>query len=95
MQPTSNSRTEKAIRNEIHQTGQRIADLCEEIDDLRADCYRYRDEGENCNLEDTKKRIEYRVRKLMKAINRMNKLGRELSDLINEGKICLPQPKEG
>ena len=79
MQPASNSsRTEKAIRNEIQQTGRRIAALCEEIDSLRADCYWYRHKGEICNLEETKDRIKYRVRKLMKAINRRNKLGMEL-----------------
>ena len=86
MQPVSNSsRTEKAIRNEIQQTSKRINRLCEEIDSLRADCYLYRHKGEICNLEETKERIEYRVGKLRKAINRRNKLGRELSKYIKEG----------
>ena len=85
MQPTSNSRTEKAIRNEIQQTGRRIVALCEEIDYLRADYYLYRHKGEICNLEEAKERIKWRVGKLRKAINRMNKLGRELSDYIKEG----------
>lgn len=84
MQPTSNSRTEKAIRNEIQQTSKRINRLCEEIDSLRADCYWYRHRGEICNLEETKERIKYRVRKLRKAINRRNKLGRELNEKIHK-----------
>ena len=85
MQPISNSsRTEKAIRNEIQQTSKRINRLCEEIDSLRADCYWYRHKGEICNLEETKERIEYRVGKLRKAINRRNKLGRELNEKIHK-----------
>ena len=84
MQPTLNSRTEKAIRNEIQQTSKRINRLCEEIDSLRADCYWYRHKGEICNLEETKERIEYRVGKLRKAINRRNKLGMELNEMIKK-----------
>ena len=85
MQPVLNSsRTEKAIRNEIQQTGRRIAALCEEIDSLRAQCYWYRHRGEICNLEEAKEMIEWRVGKLRKAINRRNKLGRELSKYIKE-----------
>lgn len=82
MQPTLNSRTEKAIRNEINQTSKRINRLCEEIDSLRADCYWYRHKGEICNLEEAKEMIEYRVGKLRKAINRRNKLGMELNKTI-------------
>ena len=85
MQHTSNSRTEKSIRNEIQQTSKRINRLCEEIDSLRAQCYWYRYRKEICNLEEAKDRIEYRVGKLRKAINRRNKLGRELSAYIKEG----------
>ena len=85
MQPTSNSRTEKAIRNEIQQTGRRIAALCEEIDSLRADFYLYRHKGDICNLVETDDMIQWRIGKLRKAINRMNKLGRELSKYIKEG----------
>ena len=84
MQPASNSRTEKAIRNEIQQTGRRIATLCEQIADLRAQCYRYRYRKEICNLEAAKSRTEYRVGKLRKAINRRNKLGRELNEKIHK-----------
>lgn len=84
MQPTLNSRTETAIRNEIQQTSKRINRLCEEIDSLRADCYWYRHKGEICNLEETKERIEYRVGKLRKAINRRNKLGMELNKTIKK-----------
>ena len=80
----NSSRTEKAIRNEIQQTGRRIAALCEEIDSLRADCYWYRHKGEICNLEETKERIEWRVGKLRKAINRRNKLGRELNETLHK-----------
>lgn len=80
----NSSRTEKAIRNEIQKTGQRIAALCEEIDNLRADCYWYRHRKEICNLEEAKERIEWRVGKLRKAINRMNKLGRELNEKIHK-----------
>ena len=86
MQPTSNSsRTEKAIRNEINQTSKRINRLCEEIDSLRAQCYWYRHRKDICNLVEAEDRIEWRVGKLRKAINRMNKLGRELSKYIKEG----------
>lgn len=84
MQPTLNSRTEKAIRNEIQQTSKRINRLCDEIDSLRADCYWYRHRGEICNLEETKEMIEYRVGKLRKAINRRNKLGIELNETIKK-----------
>ena len=85
MQPASNSRTEKAIRNELQQTGRRIAAICEEIDSLRAQCYWYRYRKEICNLEEAKEMIEWRLGKLRKAIKRRNKLGRELSKYIKEG----------
>ena len=86
MQPASNSsRTEKAIRNEIQQTGRRIDALCEEIDYLRADFYLYRHKGEICDLVETEDKIQWKIGKLMKQINRMNKLGRELSSFIKEG----------
>lgn len=81
----NSSRTEKAILNEINQTSKRINRLCEEIDSLRAQCYWYRYRKEICNLEEAKEMIEWRVGKLRKAINRMNKLGSELSKYINEG----------
>ena len=80
----NSSRTEKAIRNEIQQTGRRIAALCEEIDSLRAQCYWYRYRKEICNLEEAKERIEWRMIKLRKAINRRNKLGRELNEKIHK-----------
>ena len=80
----NNSRTEKAIRHEINQTSKRINRLCEEIDSLRARCYWYRRRGEICNLEETKERIEWWVGKLRKAVNRMNKLGRELNEKIHK-----------
>ena len=78
------SRTQKANRHEINQTIIRINRLCEEIDSLRAQCYWYRHRKEICNLEETKERIEWRVGKLRKAINRMNKLGRELNEKIHK-----------
>ena len=84
MQPTSNSRTEKAIRNEINQTSKRINRLCEEIDSLRADCYLYRHKGDVCNLVDTDDKIQWKIGKLRKAINRMNKLGREMNEKIHK-----------
>ena len=84
MHPVSNSRTEKAIRNEINQTSKRINRLCEEIDSLRAECYWYRHRKEICNLEEAKEMIEWRVGKLRKAINRMNKLGRKLNEKIHK-----------
>ena len=86
MQPILNSsRTEKAILNEINQTSKRINRICEEIDSLRADCYLYRHKGDVCNLVDTDDKIQWKIGKLMKAINRRNKLGRELSKYIKEG----------
>ena len=86
MQPILNSsRTEKAILNEINQTSKRINRICEEIDSLRADCYLYRHKGDVCNLVDTDDKIQWKIGKLMKAINRRNKLGRELSKDIKEG----------
>lgn len=84
MQPISNSRTEKAIRNEINQTSKRINRLCEEIDSLRAQCYWYRYRKEICKLVEAEDRIEWRVGKLRKAINRRNKLGRELNEKIHK-----------
>ena len=80
----NSSRTEKAIRNEINQTSKRINRLCEEIDRLRARCYWYKHRGEICNLEETKERIEWRVGKLRKALNRRNKLGRELNETLHK-----------
>ena len=85
MQPTSNSRNEKAIRNEIQRTGRRIAALCEEIDSLRADCYWYRHYERICELVETDDKVQWKIGKLRKAINRRNKLGRELSKYIKEG----------
>ena len=86
MQPILNSsRTEKAIRNEIQQTGMRIATLCEEIDSLRADCYWYRRYERISELVKTDDKIQWNIGKLRKAINRRNKLGRELSKYIKEG----------
>lgn len=86
MQRASNSsRTEKAIRNEIQQTGRRIASLCEEIDSLRADCYWYRRYERICELVETDDKIQWNIGKLRKAIKRRNKLGRELSNYIKEG----------
>lgn len=85
MKPTIlNSRTEKAIRNEINQTSKRINRLCEEIDSLRARCYWYRHRKEICNLEEAKEMIEWRVGKLRKLINRRNKLGREMNEKIHK-----------
>ena len=85
MQPISNSRTEKAIRNEIQQTGQRIASICEQIDDLRASYDYYHYYGLVCDLVETEDKIQWKMGKLMKQINRRNKLGRELSAYIKEG----------
>ena len=86
MQPASNSsRTEKAIRHEIQQTGRRIATLCEQIDDLRASYDYYHYYGLVCDLVETEDKIQWKIGKLMKLINRMNKLGRELSNYIKEG----------
>ena len=86
MQPTSNSsRTEKAIRQEIQQTGRRIATLCEQIDDLRASYDYYHYYGLVCDLVETEDKIQWKIGKLMKQINRRNKLGRELSKYIKEG----------
>ena len=85
MQPISNSRTEKAIRKEIQQTGRRIAALCEEIDSLRADYDYYHYYGLVCDLVETEDKIQWKMGELMKQINRRNKLGRELSAYIKEG----------
>lgn len=85
MSLVSNSRTEKAIRNEINQTSKRINRLCEEIDSLRARCYWYRRRGDVCNLVVADDNIQWKIGKLRKAINRRNKLGRELSAFIKEG----------
>ena len=80
----NSSRTEKAIRNEINQTSKCINRLCDEIDSLRSQCYWYRHRKEICNLEEAKERIEWRVAKLRKAINRRNKLGRELNETLHK-----------
>ena len=85
MLPASNFRTEKAIRNEIQQTGRRIAALCEQIGDLRASYDYYHYYGLICDLVDTDDKIQLKIGKLRKAINRRNKLGRELSKYIKEG----------
>lgn len=85
MQPTLNSRTEKAIRNDIQQTGRRIAALCEAIDNLRASYDYYHYYGLICDLVETEDKIQWKIGKLMKLINRRNKLGRELSKYIKEG----------
>lgn len=86
MQHTLNSsRTEKDIRNEIQQTGKRISYLCEKIDSLRADYAYYHYYGLVCDLVETEDKIQWKMGKLMKAINRRNKLGIELSAFIKEG----------
>lgn len=81
----NSSRTEKAIRNEIQQTGRRIVALCEQIDDLRASYDYYHYYGLVCDLVETEDKIQWKIGKLRKAINRMNELGRELSKYIKEG----------
>lgn len=86
MQHASNSsRTEKAIQNEIQKTGRRIAALCEAIDNLRASYDYYHYYGLICDLVETEDKIQWKIGKLMKLINRRNKLGRELSKYIKEG----------
>ena len=85
MLPSSNSRTEKAIRNEINQTSKRISRLCEEIDSRRASYDYYHYYGLICDLVETEDKIQWKIGKLMKQINRRNKLGRELSKYIKEG----------
>ena len=86
MQHASNSsRTEKAIQNEIQKTGRRIAALCEAIDNLRASYDYYHYYVLICDLVETEDKIQWKIGKLMKLINRRNKLGRELSKYIKEG----------
>lgn len=84
MRAILNSRTEKAIRNEIQKTGRRIATLCEEIDDLRASYDYYHYYGLVCDLVETEDKIQWKIGKLMKLINRMNELGRELNEKIHK-----------
>ena len=84
MQPTSNSRTETAIRNEIQQTGRRIAALCEQIDNLRASYHYYHYYGLVCDMVETEDKIQWKMGKLMKQINRINKLGREMNEKIHK-----------
>ena len=78
------SRTEKAIRNEIQQTGRRIAALCEQIGDLRESYDYYHYYGLICDLVDTDDKIQLKIGKLRKEINRRNKLGRELNEKIHK-----------
>lgn len=86
MNPTIlNSRTEKAIRNDIHQTGRRISALCEQIDSLQSSYDYYHYYGLVCDLVKTEDKIQWKIGKLRKEINKMNKLGRELSKYIKEG----------
>ena len=85
MNPTiSNSRTEKAIRNDIHQTGRRISALCEAIDNLRASYDYYHYYGLVCDLVKTEDKIQWKIGKLRKEINKMNKLGREMNEKIHK-----------
>ena len=85
MQPASNSsRTEKAIRNDIHQTGWRIATLCEQIDSLQSSYDYYHYYGLICDLVKTDDKIQCKIGKLRKAINRMNELGREMNEKIHK-----------
>ena len=80
----NSSRTEKAIRNEIQQTGRRISALCEQIDNLRASCDYYHYYGLVCDLVETEDKIQRKIVKLMNQINRRNKLGRELNEKIHK-----------
>ena len=80
----NSSRTEKAIRNEIQQTGRRIAALCEQIGDLRESYDYYHYYGLICDLVDTDDKIQLKISKLRKAINRRNELGRELNEKIHK-----------
>ena len=80
----NSSRTEKDILNEIKQTGQRIAALCGKIGDLRA-CYDYYHYyGLICDIVKTDDKIQWKIGELRNAINRMNKLGRELNEKIHK-----------
>lgn len=76
----SNSRTEKAIRNEIQQTGKRIASLCDEIGNLRASCFWYHIYGQICSFEEARERIVHKGVEVMTLINRRNELGNELNE---------------
>lgn len=80
----NSSRTEKAIRNEINQTSKRINRLCEKIDSLRADYAYYHYYGLVCDLVETEDKIQWKMGKLRKAINRRNKLGRELNETLHK-----------
>ena len=78
---SNSSRTRKAIRNEIKDTGERIAHLCNDIDELQAARFWYQHYGQICNGEECRYSIEKKVSRLIKAINRMNKLGSELREV--------------
>ena len=84
MHPVSNSRTEKALRNEIQQTGRRIVALCEQIDNLRVSYDYYHYYGLIRDFVETEDKIQWKIGKLMEQINRMNKLGRELNEKIHK-----------
>lgn len=78
---SNSSRTRKGIRHDIKDTGERIVCLCDEIDELQADIYCYQDDGDICDGEECRYSIGKKMTRLIKAINRMNKLGSELREV--------------
>ena len=84
MQPASNSRTTTAIYKEIGQTAERIADLCELIDEARCDYAISSWDNEDEELQEAERQFNNGILRLRKAMKRRNKLGRELNEKIHK-----------
>ena len=84
MQLISSSRTTTAIYKEIGQTAERIADLCELIDEARCDYARSSWNNEDEESEEAERQFNNGILRLSKAMKRRNKLGRELNEKIHK-----------
>ena len=80
----NSSRTTTAIYKEIGQTAERIADICELIDEARCDYASSSWNNEDEELQEAERQFNNGILRLRKAMKRRNKLGRELNEKIHK-----------
>lgn len=78
----NSSRTTTAIYKEIGQTAERIADLCELIDEARCDYASSSWNNKDEESQEAERQFNNGILRLRKAMKRRNKLGRELNEKI-------------
>lgn len=84
MLPISGSRKIAGIYKQIGQTAERIADLCELIDEARCDYASSSWHNEDEESEEAERQFNNGILRLRKAMKRRNKLGRELNEKIHK-----------